>query len=533
MLGHHALGIMALSGISDAIASTTTETTLHFATRTFATRSTDAPAHTNIEGRLARGLQLDRRLTSAEDGQFGSLIETRFGEIELNNSDGALDSYVDQYAADGREIRLKIGAVEISASGRRQVKTFSTFALVYTSVAGGWTFEHNVVRLRIESLANRLNRRIQQQVYAGSGGRQGTADMAGRTLPLAFGHCDYVTPQLVDPWILTYQVHAGAINNIGAVYDSGVGVSLTVDYPTYTGLAEAALAPGTYATCVAEGFFRLGSIPVGEVTADVSGDRDNTTGEYVGTHAAILRMIYRDYAGFLNSELDLTSFTTFNDAQPAEIGLFLPAGDQSTIIDIAEQIAFSGGAFTGQDRSGLMRIQRLDPPGETANWFFTDRDIPEGGIERETPPYGGGRGIPYMSWGVRYGVNWTLQRDSDLATGVSQERRLFLQQEGRYAYSQSSDIALYHRSSSGAPLRQSFFVSQADAQAEANRLLAFYSYGRALYRVTVKTALFSMEIGQTARIMYDRWTLRGGKNFVVLAIADNADRVETEFLAFG
>lgn len=142
-------------------------------------------------------------------------------------------------------------------------------------------------------------------------------------------------------------------------------------------------------------------------------------------------------------------------------------------------------------------------------------------------------GIPWFVWGVRYAVNWTQQDAGDLATGVSQERRLFLQEQGRYAYTQSSDIAQFHRSSGGAPLRQSLFLSQENAQAEADRLLAFYSYGRALYRVRVKTALFSMEIGQTVRIMYRRWDLQGGKNFVVLAIADDADKKTTSFLAFG
>lgn len=533
MLGHHAIGSMPLSGISDALASTTTTTTLRFATHSMTTRATDAPAHTNIKGCLARGLQLERRLTSAEDGQFGPLIETRFGEIELNNGDGDLDPLVDQYAADGREIRLKIGAMEIAATGRRQPKAFSTFELVYTSVAGGWTFEHNVVRLRIESLANRLNRRIQQQVYAGTGRQQGTVDMAGRTLPLTFGRCLNVTAQLVDPFILTYQLHAGAIENIEAVYDSGISIPLAIDYATYAALEAATVPAGTYATCLAVGFFRLGSIPVGQVTADLSGDIDNINGTYVGRHASISRMILRDYAGFLNSEIDLTSFEAFNDLQTAEIGLFLPAGDQSNVIDILEQIAFSGGAFIGQDRSGLFRIQRWEPPDTIANWFFTDRDIPEGGIQRETLPYGGGRGIPYMSWAVRYGINWTEQGDADLATGVTQERRLFLQQPGRYAYTQSTDIALFHRSSAGAPLRQSLFLSQENAQEEAERLLALYSYGRALYRVIVKTALFSMEIGQTVRILYHRWDLDGGKNFRVLAISDDADRGSTEFLAFG
>jgi hypothetical protein len=54
-----------------------------------------------------------------------------------------------------------------------------------------------------------------------------------------------------------------------------------------------------------------------------------------------------------------------------------------------------------------------------------------------------------------------------------------------------------------------------------------------MYEVVVKTALFSVRIGQTVRLTYHRWDLDGGKNFVVVGVTDDAIRVETTLVVFG
>src|SRR5690606_14893066 len=112
MLGRP-LATQPLATLLEGLGIETTVVTVRYASESFATRASDAPAHTYIAGRIASGLEIGRRIGSAEDGQFGSLIDARFSEIELNNTDGALDQLVRDYFVDGREIRLKIGAKEI------------------------------------------------------------------------------------------------------------------------------------------------------------------------------------------------------------------------------------------------------------------------------------------------------------------------------------------------------------------------------------------------------------------------------------
>lgn len=534
MIGVSAISELPISALPAAFLTPGEQSvTALYASHSFVTRGTDSPAHRFIPGRIAKGLQLTRAITRGEAGTFGSLIETKFGEIELNNAGGALDSLIDDFTADGRAIRLYIGATEIDTAGRERVQAFADFELVYTARAGSWSLEHDVLRLRVRDLGIRLRDRIQIQTYSGGGGATGTAELAGRTMPLAFGHCKNVTAQLVDPLILMYQVHAGSMQEFIAVYDKAIEVTgFFGDFPTYDALAAATLVGSPveqgYATCLATGHFRLATPPLGRVTADIRGDKDNTTGNHVTTHGSVIRMILRDYGNILSADIDHTSFNDFTANNPSAVmGLFLPAGDESTTEEVVARIALSCGAVVGQDRSGLYRIFLLDEPALAQHWSFDDRDIIR--IEREEPDYS----IPFKSWQVGYDVNWTVQDSGELAGGLTDARRQFVEHEFRFALTQDPAIASAHATSTGAPTRKSLFRDEDDAQAETERLIGLYARGRALYRFAVKNALFSVELGQTVRLTYPRWNLAQGKHFVVVAVHDDADAIETEILVFG
>ena len=529
MLGFRPLASGPLSEIRHAQITQTTVTTVRFASRSFVTRATDLPSQTFIDGRIGEGLRLNRQLSAAEDGQFGALLHTEFGEIQLRNNDGVLDDLSTRYAADGRQIRLKIGSTEFLASGKEDVQPFAQFVNVYIATAGPWLFEHNVLRLKIVDMVNRIRGQMQTEVYAGTGGSGGMAEIAGLTKPLMFGRMSNAPVQLVDPAILTYQLHSGNIQSVSAVYDAGVsaGLNFSADYPTYSALAAATVPASTYATSLESGHIRLGISPIGAVTVDARGHKDNITGNYIEGTPDLIRTILRDFGGLTSEELDSTGFTAMNALQPGHISFFLPAGDQSTVLDVVDRLAFAAGFVIG-DRGGRITIQRLGPPSSTTvHWTFNDRDIID--IERLSLPYK----VPWKSWGIGYGVNWTVQHDPDLATSVTQERRAFLKSERRYVYAQNTNIALFHATSAGAPLRDTFFVDAAVAEAEAARLIDLYGYGRAMYEVAVKNALFSVHVGETVHIIYHRWDLSSGKRFVVVGVVDDADRVETRLMLFG
>lgn len=506
------------------------ESVLRYASQSFTTRGGDTPAHHSIPGRIKRGFTIGRRIRPGRDGQFGSVIEASYGELELDNTDGGLNEIVDSLFADGREVTVKTGYVGLHADGHEEVNPFSTFEIGYRAIAGDWSAEHDVVKLRLVDIYEVLKNRLQQQVYAGTGGTNGTADMAGMTRPTAFGINKNVRGQLVDPFLQTIQFHAGQMNTFDVVYERGAVLPSSVDYATYAELTGASIPAGAYATCVAEGYARFGGVvELSAVTADIKGHIDQVSGSYVTTHGSVLRMVLRDYAGFISAQLDTDSFTTLQLIQTGAMGRFYPAGDQSTIEEVIEEIAGSCGAVAGEDGSGLYRVFRLEPPLSSADWSITDRNVVD--IDRERLPYR----VPWQSWGVSFKRNWTVQTSGDLATNPnnpSQSRRQFLQLEKRHSYVQDTNIALAHRTSSGIVV-DSLFDSEASATAEAQRRIQLYSLGRALYRVTVKGMLFNTRIGQTVQLRYPRWNLNAGRRFVIVGLDDDADDENTILILFG
>lgn len=505
--------------------------TQRYASHSFVTRPTDTPSQKFIAGRLNSGVTVGRRVNAGPDGQFGGLIVASFGELEFANNDGALDFLADDFFVDGRKIVIKAGRTEIDEQGREVIWPFASFTTVYTATAGAWTIEHDALKLRVRDQGINLQRQLQLAVYGGTGGQQGTSDMEGRTLPVCLGRCFNIQPQQVDPVYLTYQVHDSSVQAIPAVYDAGISVPgevgsppIAQDYATYPLLVAATMVPGTYATCLARGCFRLGTSPFGTVTADVDGD--NTGNDWTATHGTVMLRILRKYSWLPEALIDAPSFTAYHALNNDVIGLYLPAGDQSTIEQVMERIAFSGGAVAGQDRSGLYRVVRLDPPAATIAHDFSDRNILR--IERQPLAYG----VPFRSWTVEGVRNWTVQQGNELAGGVSQSRRRFLEAETRKSSVDVPHVSSAHPTSASA-IRESLFHFISNASDEAVRLATLYALGRASYRLTVKGVLFEVGIGDTVRITYPRWNLTEGRNFVVTAVTDDARSVETELEIFG
>jgi hypothetical protein len=234
-----------------------------------------------------------------------------------------------------------------------------------------------------------------------------------------------------------------------------------------------------------------------------------------------LRRLILKYTWMRPSNIDETSFQVFHAQQTHIIGFYLPAGDSMTSEQAIEQIALSGGAVAGQDRSGLYRVVRLDVPSESPAHAFDAGSIMS--IERMPLPYG----VPFYRWSVDGVRNWSVQRAADLAGIVTETRRRFLEAETRQASADVPNVAQAHLTSATTS-RKAFFHFISNATDEAVRLATFYGLGRALYRVTVRGALFEIGIAETVRLTYPRWNLTQGRNFIVVGVSDSMTDTEIE-----
>ena len=322
------------------------------------------------------------------------------------------------------------------------------------------------------------------------------ASLEGRPKPLCFGKCLNVTPVQVNPSLLIYQVHDGPIQAIDAVYNRGVSLGV-----------------GQYTVDLLRGTFTLLQAPgdSGVITADVRGD---TLGGYVSTVAGIARRVVATYGPLTTADLDTASFTALDTANPAVAGLY--AVDQRTILEVLDELVNSIGAFYGFDRSGKFEVGLFTAPvaGPPAAATFGPVEI----LEIEAQPIE----LPVWRQRVGYERNWTVQASDSLAGAVTEARKAFLAEEVRLAVAADETVKTKFLLALDPEPWPTLLADQAVAQSEANRLLVLYGQRREMYRVTVKTQPYKLELGDQVDLDYTRFSL-AGRRFRVIGLEERAD----------
>jgi hypothetical protein len=300
------------------------------------------------------------------------------------------------------------------------------------------------------------------------------------------------------------------------VFDGGVELTPGSDHATVALLLAATVTPGEYDTCLADGYFRLGSNPVYDVTATVEGDK--TGGTFAADSATIARrMLIR--AGIDPSQIDDAAFTALAALQPADVGVpvFEPVAAGEAIADLLAGI----GAHLGETPAGLFTVDRLEAPdaasdtiSEAAMFDMSMRALPE-----EISP---------CIWriGVTWGVNWTPQNIQLDAANIPADRLAFIRVAARVAVAFDTDRQAIHRMAQDyvgvrAPVR-AFFRFEADALAEAERLLALWAPGRQIFELDVQDETHQAAIGSQYALMSSRYGLATGAPCRVFGVAFDA-----------
>lgn len=447
--------------------------------------SSSGKPDTYFDARVSQPIRLSRSLPLAPEGSRRVVLE--IGGIELLNTDGELDSVIDQYAIDGRKIVVKFG---------KRTWEYEQFTAVYTGRAVSWTRDFEKIEITARDEAYRFNVPLQASLYSGAGGVNGTAQLQGKPLPTCFGQCSNITPVLIDPTNLVYQFHSRAAQSVDAVYDRGAALTPTADYGSYGALTAAVLSAGQFATCKALGLFRLASTPSGLITADVKGDAQ---GSYVSTTFAIAKRILTDFAVLTAAEID-ASFDSMAASLTGTIGWF-QSTEAITIEQVLNEIVGHCSAWWGGTQSGMIAAGRVDVPNSgqiAADW--QEYDIRDAKIT-EAPP---GTFPPRYRQRVAYARNWTVQRGEDLAAAVTATRRQFLAEPYSVVSSTSATAQSDFLLAQDPPVLQSLYVNSADAQTEADRLIAMFGTQRQTVDIVQGTDGHLISVGQTAQLTYPR-----------------------------
>lgn len=493
------------------------------ATTEFITAPSDMPASQPFNDRLGgQGAQIYAFSCSLLGGTFIGSFAQASGEVNIVNADGAYDFMPQHYAADGRAVEIKVG--------RRRTDAYDDAVTVFKGIMSNWAVGEKTVRITIEDFGYKLDVPLQPSLYAGTGDAEGGSNLAGKRKPSAWGRVLNVSPPLIAASLLIYQLHNGAIEAVDAVYDRGVGLAAGTDYASYALLAAATTVSGHYDTCLSEGMVKLGSTPAGTVTADLHGDASGSG--YVETTGGIVRRILSTRSKIVDpDDLYLPSFTAVEVIQPAPVGYWAGADDNTTVKDAIAQIMDGIGGVAWFRREGKLAIGVFSEPDAVPVAQLTRNDIIDDGITREPLP--DSIDPPPWRWRIGYERNWTVQ--TDLGGSVTDERRSFCADDYRYANASATAIKADHPFAKDPDAVPAFFAAESDASDEAIRRLMLFRFARALYRIPIPALPgpgYKLNVNETIKVTYPRWDLLIGRNMRIVGIDDDANANMITITAF-
>lgn len=475
---------------------------LRAATRQYATAPTDSPRNEPFRG----ALESYTFTRSIAQGSLGTSAVGQ-GRLVIKNDDSYYDFIPARLSASGRNVTIKVG---------RFTDAYASAFTISAVSAKDYSIATDNITFTLQDFTFQLQVPAQPNLYGGTGGSDGGADLTGKKKPLAFGTPRHISLVLVDSAQPTYQAHDGTMQSVDAVYDRGVPLTFGSDRANYAALVAASVAAAHYDTCLAEGFIKLGGLPVGTPTADVHGE--NGSG-FIYKTADIVRWFIAHKTSIVDpTGIDTATFTAVNTAQAAAIDFFLGPDDQPTVLDVCAELMGGIGGWCGFTRWGLVEVGIFTAPGTTAVQAFTkSRDMLS---DPRREPIPNNQGNPQWRWRVPYQVNWTVQT-TDLAGSVTAAYKSFAAQPSLLAIAQDTSIKTDYPFAQDPEPIKAYFANLADAQAEASRLLALYRTTRVLYRVSVPRYALGLRLGDTISMTHPRFDLANGRMMTLVEMTDN------------
>lgn len=290
---------------------------------------------------------------------------------------------------------------------------FTDYELIHTGTAGPIGQSANAyATLPLLGLEGELDKPLLTASYTGTddeGGPNGFAALKGILKPWISGFVQNVdcSPHLIDRPNLVYQLHGyGPIHGITALYEHaqslGPSVGDTGDYAALVGLT---LTPGQWATCHAEGMFRIGGLPSKKLTADVMGAKDG--------------LAYPDNARDIAQHLikqGLPASTFGSWGSWADKDWCFYTAQQITIGEVVRQAVYDAGGYFFPDEAGVWQSGSFYFPQDTGQHLRDDRTaLPLVDQQSITQPYSAG-----PVWKVRVGGErcWSVHSIADISPAI-------------------------------------------------------------------------------------------------------------------
>lgn len=383
--------------------------------------------------------------------------------------------------------------------------------IAFAGLGAPWSLTETALTIPLRDATAWLERQYQTSTYGGTGGLDGTADLAGRLIPRTRGGsasypvCN-VTPVLIDPVNLIYQWSDGP----GTLVNLYEGAAKTITFASdttdlYTGSTPA----GQYRTDVAKSLFQLGSPPASgyAITCDVTGEFP--TAGAVTTPAGIARYLLAEDMSLPSANLDTASFDAAATAYPYVAGLYFDGSSAISGVQALDTILVGWGASVVPFRDGTLRLLVLRALPSTATPVAA---FDTGNLVSLTPrPLPGAIDPPAGQIKVGYNHNYTVQTTGINTTTATAAQQQFVTASDRYATWLSTTVLAAWRNANRMTLA-SPLLRQADAQAVANDLGALFGTRlRGFDAVLPSLIAATREMGEAVRVAFPMQDLAGGQ----------------------
>lgn len=459
------------------------ETTRYLSSANYSTGAADTPSNTGYLAVIGGGLTINERLS------FDGSASLSFGDIEIENISGELDSWLDDVWTN-RSVNVYFGDVSWPRS---------EFRLIFSgTMAGINSRARGVLNLDLRDKLQRLNTPLTENKLGGA------TNNKDKLKPLCFGECHNIEPLLIDPATLQYQVHDGAIESIIEVRDGGVPVAFTP-----------ALASGT---------FVLTAQPAGVITCSVQGDKFG--GVYRQTVSPLVQRLVTGYGKatdrFVAGDLDAANLSAFEAAHIQPVGIYLP--ERTNVLQACADIASSVGAQLIMSRAGTLRLLKVALPAVGTPTPVTAANMAEMSLSiRDRPSVVASVKLGFCK---NYAVQTTLQ------TGIPEAHKALFSEAYLTATASNSGVASAYRLSVEPTEVATHLLVAADASAEATRRLSIWSTQRDVLGYTGTPELLLESLGSPQTITHGRFGLAAGVTGQIVGLSQDwlASRVTFEVL---
>lgn len=456
---------------------------IYLATRDvqFSADDPNAPA-VEYDGRVTQALSYKRELW--REGLIGGGSVPSYGAVTVTVDDDFVDggqlAAWRGYAWDGRRVRVLRGRIDTDAYADFEV-------MLDGDLSGANTFSATSISIGLSDLAAYLDQPVHTETYAGSGGFEGPAELAGVDKPWSVGIFRGVEPVPVgDPADLWFDVDP--INGLDSavtpvIEDGGVPYTLTASNP-----------PGSSQAYVdyANGRIRLGTAPTSvlTITAKSLAGASGSPAAGVETAADIIEHVL-DRVGV--TDIDTAAFAALNTANDNALGRwYARAPTAVSVIDAA--INSVNGYYTTK-RGGSLTVGIWSAPTATAQtdseivFVVTDEDIVRGSLVLEPI------GSPPSEVQIGHAHSHVTLDTGQFNGAATEARRSFLGHAYRYSTEASAAVAAEHLLS--APLiRDTMLDDSTGADAVATEAAGLYATpGRERVRFQLQLRPFAIEPG--------------------------------------